>query len=504
MTPAEAKSLPTLEIDPKLITIGDRIGGESRLEDLDELEESMTNPEIGQIVPIIIDLNMRLIDGGRRLTVALRNNWPTIRYVYREVLSETHLRILEVDANKHKRFNWRESCLAIDRIHNAYSLEKALIGQQWTLKATAKLLGYDGESNILNALQVARELKKNDPAFDKCESLRDAQRILLERKENLLNARLINLTMPKNGGLDLLNKPLTSPRPALPRSSSATESDFFAGGEVGGYTPGVGGPVDTGEMPGAVSTVTPTIPLSQMLLQESSGHKSLAIFASLYKESLDHIISDPPYAINLGMIQQKDDRFSPVENTRAEHDEEDNFKMLERFIPLAYDRLKPGGFCILFYDYMMWDSLYTWGLAAGFKVQRWPLIWHKTHTCLNQAAQANFTKNHEPAIVMRKTSATLISPQTSSVWSGSADAECKALGHPFAKPFGLWKWLYSATTIRGQTVCDPFAGRGSSTLAAIQSGLRPLAIECNTDHYNHLVINCQNQYKSLVPDCIFT
>lgn len=502
MTTDQIKALPVLEIDPRTVMQGDRIRTDL---DLTELQESMLDPQVGQIVPIILDINHRLIDGGRRLTVALKNNWTTIRYVYREVLSDTHLRILEVEANKHKRFNWRENCIAVDRVHSGYSLDAALKGEGWTLKETGKLLGTTA-SPVHYAVLVAARLKAEDPEILKCDSLNDALKVLMSRKEAEANALLVRLSMPKDGGLSQLTADLSTakkPRfnPGSPKSVSPAEADqFFA--DADGYEAGISGPEGTDEVPGGPRAVT-TIPLSQMLLKEED-HNSLGRFSSLGLASLDHIITDPPYGIDLDMISQRKDRLSSVDNTRIEHDEEDNFSMLRRFIPLAYDRLKPGGFCIMFCDYMMYQTLYDWGTAAGFGVQRWPLVWHKTHSCLNQAAQTNFTKNHEPAIVMRKGTATLLAPQSSSVFSASNDAEARALGHPFSKPFALWSWLYKSSALQGSTVCDPFAGRGSSTLAAIQCGLRPLAIECSGEHYNHLIINVQNQYRALDPTCLFS
>jgi DNA modification methylase len=193
-----------------------------------------------------------------------------------------------------------------------------------------------------------------------------------------------------------------------------------------------------------------------------------------------------------------------VTSTASEHTIDGNETLHAEIIPQIFRVLKPSGFFITFTDYMQWQRNYDLAIAAGFKVQRWPLIWHKTSRCLNQAALMNFTKNHEPAIVCRKPSANLLVPQPTSIWPGSADAECQALGHPFAKPYKLWEWIFQAVCSRGQTVLDPFAGRGSSTIAALNYGLSPIAIELVPAHYSALVVNVSEHYRRTLKNVQFT
>jgi DNA modification methylase len=152
----------------------------------------------------------------------------------------------------------------------------------------------------------------------------------------------------------------------------------------------------------------------------------------------------------------------------------------------------------------MWQYLYDSFLGVGFAVQRWPVLWLKTHPCQNMAGNYNFTKNYEIAIIARKKGGTLITPQSTSYWQGSGLSDKDQFGHPFAKPVKLWQWLYSAVAIKGQRVLDPFAGSGSSTVAAIGSGLAPTAVEINESHYNRLVVNVSNAYRALHPNVKFT
>lgn len=135
--------------------------------------------------------------------------------------------------------------------------------------------------------------------------------------------------------------------------------------------------------------------------------------------------------------------------------------------------------------------------TIGWAVQRWPIIWHKTDYRSNGAPAYNFCKNLEYAMVCRKPGAVLAkSPQMSSIVSIPSGPVVDSLGHPFSKPRDLWKFVYSAITSPGQTVFDPFVGRGSSVLAALDLGLVPYGTEIQEAHYNGLITNLQTYYTN--------
>ena len=56
--------------------------------------------------------------------------------------------------------------------------------------------------------------------------------------------------------------------------------------------------------------------------------------------------------------------------------------------------------------------------------------------------------------------------------------------HPAQKPISLMKYLIELTTLKGQTVLDPFCGCGSTLLAAKELGREYIGIEINPDYYN--------------------
>lgn len=460
---------------------GDRV--RSDYGDLDTLAASIKDQ--GLIHPIVIDLSYRLVAGGRRFR-AMRDvlKLSEVEVNFIEVADDAVLRRLEAEENvRRKDMTWQEQVRSIKLVHQHQALQSALKGQGWTQSMTGQLLG-KSQANVSYALQIATLLDKGDKEVNDCDNLTDAIKLLVKRAEEAAMAQLAKQTVSG----------IPSTQPTVVDILKGPAADDIFGPTVGLASR----PIEV-ELPGGIApTEAITIPISSMLFKGSC----VDWMSKAPEDSIDHIITDPPYAIEMDNLQQGNTGMD-VSSTAAEHDVADNEQLHSLMIPHFYRILKPGGFCIMWADMMQWQRQYDLCLAAGFKVQRWPLIWSKTHPCLNQAAQYNFTKNYEIAIVCRKGNATLLNPQSSSIWQGSGMTEKDLFGHPFAKPVNLWKWLFAAVAIRGQRVLDPFAGSGSSTIAAIQTGLSPIGIELNEAHYNRLVTNVTNAYQAMHPNVKF-
>jgi DNA modification methylase len=211
--------------------------------------------------------------------------------------------------------------------------------------------------------------------------------------------------------------------------------------------------------------------------------------------SVDHIITDPPYGIDMAMLNQNNPHGGMVDIDRVEatHQVDDNLKLLHAFIGRAYDWIKPGGFFAFFYDIMHHNFLFNRCEEVGFKVQRWPVRWEKTHQCMNQSAQYNFTKDFEPVMICRKGNATLAKPATSSRILASNDA--KTTSHPFAKPALVWQTLAEHMTHPNQLILDPFAGSCSSLKMFITMRRQIIGCEIDEKHFNTGLIELKETYQ---------
>jgi len=219
-------------------------------------------------------------------------------------------------------------------------------------------------------------------------------------------------------------------------------------------------------------------------------------------DSVDHIITDPDYGVSIERLEAS---LTNASQGVAQKSVAQTLKELEAFIAQSWKLIRPQGFLVFWYDLDHHEKLQVMASKMGFVVQRWPLIWLKTDYRSNAAPAHNFCKNIEYAMVCRKPNATLAKAQMSSVYQCPTGAVTKELGHPFAKPYELWQWIYNAVCIKGQVVFDPFVGRGSSAIAAAKWGLRPVGTEMVEEHYHGLLFNLQNFYRrELGPDVLFT
>ncbi len=479
------------EIPIDSIVIGERIRRD--FSHVPSLADSIK--EDGLIQPIVITYDRRLIAGESRIRAHRLLGRVTIRAVYRAVLDDAQLGVLEASENTARQnLTWQERILSVDKVHRIRSTQAVLSGQAWGVRETGALLN-QSKSNIGVAVMLAEYLHANDKAVWDATSPADAYSVLCKRKLAEAEKALVGSVLPGTA-TKYVGKPTAPAAPAVP---ALNDGDFFT--TVGpSFVPGVSGPEETDEVPGQPSAPL-VVPLTKMLVHADA----VTWLKDQPAGSFDHCITDWPYGIDMEMLnaQNQHGGLKDLDKVVGEHGVAENEALHAAILPEVYRTLRPGGFFITWTDFMQWQRGYDLAVAAGFKVQRWPLVWHKTSSCMNQTAQYNFTKNFEIAMVCRKEGATLIKPQSSSVWTGGNDVEAKALGHPFAKPFGLWNWLYDAVTMRGQHVLEPFAGRGSAVIPALRRGLKVTALETNEAHYNALVVNVSNMYHSIDPRVTF-
>lgn len=483
--------VPTTELDISAITIGTRVRRD--FSHVPALAENIR--EFGLIQPVVLDHNNTLIAGESRIRAFKLLNRTSIPVVYRGCLSEAELTILEASENNiRKDLTWQERCLSVDKVHRLRNTAAIVNGTSWGVRETGALLG-QSKSDIGNCTLVASYLHSNDKEIWSAATMTDAMKVLINRRltEATAKAAKETITAPI-----VPTKYVGKPKPTVPDLS---DDEFFSGAPSTGQ--GFALNIHTPEAP-STEPVPDSVPLSSILHHADS----VTHLRTLPDASFDHCITDWPYGIDMEMLNANNIHggLKGLSTVVNEHDVKENESLHAAIIPEIFRVLTPKGFFITWTDAMQWQRGYDLAIAAGFSVQRWPLIWLKTSQCMNQTAQYNFTKNYEIAMVCRKQGSTLLAPQQSSVWTGGNDAEAKALGHPFAKPFALWDWLYSAVCVRGDRVLEPFAGRGSAVIPAIKRGLRPYAIECQKEHHDALTLNIANTYRSLLnnPNLVFT
>jgi hypothetical protein len=492
--------------------------------DLNDLATSLY--EKGFIHPLCINHSNELIAGGRR-SAALDHllSHPTdfpavaahhtmqsflmsgelifgIHYTLRTTSTIDELSELELVENvQRKNFSWQEQVLAVRKVHflkkRAASLGQIEDCTTWGQKQTGRLLGIS-EGNVTYCLRIAAYLEEPDSPIWKLGSLTEA--FQWEAKQELDRTSMALADA-------LSRRASVLPTTTNSQPSTANDSDFIATFDPAHYQSGGTIAPDLSEYgpPSAQSTnstievVSPDNEATAVIQKLCFNKKLEEMVEFLGKGVVDHIITDPPYAIEMSNLAQAGQGQKDIDRIADTHDKEENIKDFEPWLRACYDLMKEKGFCIWFCDIEQFNLLKELGFKVGFKVQRWPFHYIKTTSCMNQRAEYNFTKSVEHAIVFRKGDARLVSAQGNNWWMGGNTAEDKAAcpNHPFIKPAGLWQHLAKAVALPGSTIGDFFSGAGSGPRAFMLGGWLPLSCEMDPVHHAQQMYNLGETYKKM-------
>ena len=497
---------------------------------VEELAQSLY--EKGFIHPLCINHANELIAGGRRSAAVEhllknRESYPPdgshasmqgllttgelafgVHYTLRPTETIDELSELELVENiQRKGFSWQEEVLAVKKIHllKQRAVATGQLGDQtsWGQRNTGRLLGIS-LGNVNYCLQVATHLSNVDSPLWKLASLSEALQFLTKLeldKASLLLAEKVKLrssTLPNVA-------PMDSSAPSLPSGFITTfDPSNFQTGEGVGLTmdefvnDAASSPAKTSSIPEPVHSLDDE---ANDIAHRIAHNYSWEEFAGRLGEgAVDHIVCDPPFGIDMGMLAQAGGQGQKdIDRIADTHDKQDNINNFPIWLELCYKAMKEKGFCIWFCDAEHFQTLVELGRKVGFKVQRWPFHWIKTTSCMNQRAEYNFTKSVEHAIVFRKGDARLVSAQSTNWWMGGLVKEDRdALpNHPFIKPLALWQHLLKAVALPGATVLDPFSGVGSMPRAALLGGWTPITCEVDPIHHSQQIHNISEAYKSL-------
>lgn len=239
--------------------------------------------------------------------------------------------------------------------------------------------------------------------------------------------------------------------------------------------------------------------------------------------SADLLLTDPPYNVALG----KHMRPSEVKCLRRrtdglviDNDSWDDDSAFVEFLSgafeLALNSLRPGGAFYVWYSSSQSENFFQAARNAGMTVRQ-TLVWAKsTFTLFRQdyqwrhepclygwkdgAAHYFFDSRVESTVVedakpdpRRMTKAELVEFAQSLMTERRAstvlefDKPSVSEEHPTMKPVKLFAYLIRNSTRRGEVVLDPFAGSGTSLIAAEQLGRRCLCMELNP-HFADVII----------------
>jgi adenine-specific DNA-methyltransferase len=213
-------------------------------------------------------------------------------------------------------------------------------------------------------------------------------------------------------------------------------------------------PAEAGRVAALADAMTPN--LTGCLNRVIRGD-CLQVLRHLPADSIDLVLTDPPYAV----------RYHDRAGRSLAND--DNTRWIFPAFAELYRVLKPNSYCVSFYGWSKIDRFFAAWREVGF----YPVghfVWVKRY-----ASSARHTRmRHEQAYLLAKGNPPLPASPPSDVidWTYTGNRL-----HPTQKPVGGLIPLIQSLTKPGAIVLDPFAGSGSTGVAAKQCGRRFVLIE---------------------------
>lgn len=202
-----------------------------------------------------------------------------------------------------------------------------------------------------------------------------------------------------------------------------------------------------------------------MLTQQVIQGDCKAVLPSLPSESVDFVLTDPPY---LGRYK---DRYG-----RTLANDDDPAAVVGAYAEL-YRVLKTNCFCISFYGYPKLDAFVHAWTEAGFDTVG-HIVWPKPYV----SSRRFVAVAHESAYVLAKGRPQKPARPLTDVqpWEYTGN-----IAHPTEKAVGILMPLIQSFSRRGDVVLDPFAGVGSTLVAAALSGRHYVGIELEAKYVEH-------------------
>jgi site-specific DNA-methyltransferase (adenine-specific) len=179
---------------------------------------------------------------------------------------------------------------------------------------------------------------------------------------------------------------------------------------------------------------------------------------------VDFVLTDPPY-----LVGYKDRTGRSIKNDI----ESDWLKPAFREV---FRVLKPDSLCVSFYGWTKTDLFFDAWKTAGFRI-----VGHITFPKRYSSSTRLMRYSHENAYLLAKGSPQAPAHPIGDVidWTYSGNKL-----HPTQKPLSVLTPLIETFCPRGGIVLDPFAGSGSTLIAARSLGRRYLGIELDPQYHD--------------------
>lgn len=206
---------------------------------------------------------------------------------------------------------------------------------------------------------------------------------------------------------------------------------------------------------------------------------AIELFEQIQDNSIDCIITDPPYETISGGAQENEYVNRPT-GILAKNDGKIfayNDISIKNWIPECYRVLKPSTHIYIMTNLLNLEEYMTEIRKAGFDIHNL-LIWEKNNATPNRW----YMKNCEYIIFARKGAAKPINDCGTKTVLQVKNVQNRI--HPTEKPLELLEIFIKNSSNPGDIILDPFGGSMSTALAAVKTGRKAISFEIDEQYYN--------------------
>lgn len=423
--------MEVLELDPTVIIVPeDRVRKTFDEAKLDELANSLKK---GQIHPVRITNDMKLVAGERRLRACIKHGLKILAIKVENTDPAELLEIEIMENLEREQMTWQEKVDGLARLNelkqSIHGVAKAGVGKGgWSMADTAEL-AKECKATVHEAIQMAEALKVF-PELATSKSQSDAKKKLNKLKETLAIAELMKR---KQGSMEGL-------------LAKANEGFIVA--------------------------------------------DALKGMQSLLANSVDFANVDTPYGIDL-TEQKKIQSDVRTDDDYIEWPKDIYIKNIVLIAEQCYRILKPNSWMLFWFGQEWYKEVFCVLKDAGFGVDKIPGVWYGgAGAAQTMAPEVNLGRSYEQFFICRKGDPILVKRGRPNVFCFDKLGPQNKI-HPTEKPLPLMVELLETFLLPGQVGISPLIGSGNDLRAGYIHNCHWFGFDLNSDVKNKFLLRVE-------------
>jgi site-specific DNA-methyltransferase (adenine-specific) len=205
---------------------------------------------------------------------------------------------------------------------------------------------------------------------------------------------------------------------------------------------------------------------------------SLEILKTLPDNSIDIVLTDPPYGINY-KSNRSEYKNSITSRGLLNDGKEDAFNLLDKTCKILLDKVADNSHLYFFCSWSVFSSFES--IIGQYFTIKTPIVWNKGNK--GSGDLENDWGNQTELIIYCTKGKKNINYRKGNVLYVPKIHSSK-LVHPTQKPTELIKEILEVSALKNDFVVDPFMGSGSTIKACNEYGLKSLGIELDNKMFN--------------------